>query len=202
MEENNEQNITRLNLEFPVWDQIFTVHPLVIVGTIEPDSSPDFAPKHMAFPLGWNNYFGFVCTPNHSTYQNIKRTGEFTVTYPKPDQLVLTSLTASPRCDNDTKPELKSMDTFPASEVDSHFIKNGYIFLECKLERFVDGFGENSLILGEVIAAHAYNDFIRKPSQPDGEKLRKNPQLVYVSPGRYTTVEDTRAFPFPKDFKK
>lgn len=202
MNETNGPQITSLNLDFPVWDQIFTVHPLVIVGTLESDSSPDFAPKHMAFPLGWKNYFGFVCTPNHSTYQNIKRTGEFTVSYPKPDQLVLTSLTASPRCGDDTKPELKSMDTFPASDIEGHFIQKGYLYLECKLERFVDGFGENSLILGKVVAAHAETDFIRKPSQSDGDKLRRNPQLVYVSPGRYATIDDTLAFPFPKDFKK
>ena len=88
-----------LDVASPIWDRFFTIAPLVLVGTVEEDGSADFAPKHMAFPLGWANYFGFVCTPRHNTYGNAKRTGAFTVTYPKPADLVMTSLTAAPRCD-------------------------------------------------------------------------------------------------------
>ncbi len=61
----------------------------------------------MVSPMGWQNYFGFVCTPRHGTYQNIKRDGVFAVTYPKPGQWLETSLTASPRCEDDSKPQLQ-----------------------------------------------------------------------------------------------
>ena len=64
------------------------------------------APKHMVSPLGWQNFFGFVCTPRHRTYQNIRREGAFTVTFPRPSQVVLTSLSAAPRDDDDVKPAL------------------------------------------------------------------------------------------------
>jgi len=200
--EENKSILTSLNLDFPVWEQIFTVHPLVIIGTVGTDSSQNFAPKHMAFPLGWKNYFGFVCTPKHQTYQNIKETGVFTVTYPKPEQVVITSLTASPRCDDGTKPDLKPIKTFPASEIDGHFIEDGYFFLECKLKKFVDGFGENSLILAEIIAARAWSDVIKNPSHSDNETIYNHPQLAYIAPGRYAVIDETQAFPFPKDFKK
>lgn len=194
--------LTPLNLEFPLWEQIFTVHPLVVVGTVGPDLSLNFAPKHMVFPLGWKNYFGFVCTPKHQTYKNIKENGEFTVTYPRPDQVVLTSLTASPRCDDNTKPELDALETFPATEVEGHFIKDGYIFLECRVIKFVDGFGENSLILGEIVAAQAWSDVIRNPSHTDDESILNHPQIAYVSPGRFAIIDETQAFPFPENFKK
>lgn len=200
----DEQNptLTTLNLKFSVWEQVFTVHPLVIVGTVNPDSTANFAPKHMAFPLGWDNYFGFVCTPDHQTYQNIKQTGEFTVTYPKPDQLVLTSLTASPRHDDGSKPGLEAVDTFEATEIEGNFVKDGYIFLECRLKNFMDGFGENSLILSQIVGAHAWSDVIKNPSHSDNEAIFNNPQLVYISPGRFAVIDETQAFPFPENFKK
>lgn len=197
-----ETILTTLNLEFPIWEQIFTVHPLVIVGTVNAESEPNFAPKHMVFPLGWKNYFGFVCTPKHTTYQNIKKTKEFTVTYPKPDQVVITSLTASPRCDDNTKPGMESLKTFPASEVGGHFISEGYVFLECRLMKIIDGFGENSLILAEIVAAQAWNDVIKNPSHTDNESIYNHPQIAYISPGWFAIIDETQAFPFPENFKK
>jgi flavin reductase (DIM6/NTAB) family NADH-FMN oxidoreductase RutF len=92
------------------------VAPLVLIGTKEKDGY-DLAPKHMATPMGWENYFGFVCAPRHRTYQNIKHERVFTVSYPRPTQLVLTSLAAASRCGDDAKPSLLALPTFPASQV-------------------------------------------------------------------------------------
>lgn len=200
--ETQKPTLTSLNLEFPVWEQVFTVHPLVIVGTLNADSAPNFAPKHMVFPLGWKNYFGFVCTPKHETYQNIKKTKVFTVTYPKPDQIVVASLTASPRCDDNKKPAIESLETMPASEIDGYFIKDGYVFLECRLMKIIDGFGDNSLILSEIVGAHAWSDVIKNPSHSDNESIYYHPQIAYISPGRFAIIDETQAFPFPANFKK
>ena len=71
--------LIELDISEPVWDRFFWVAPLVLVGTREPDGSHDLAPKHMAIPMGWQNYFGFVCTPSHHTYSNVQRSGVFTV---------------------------------------------------------------------------------------------------------------------------
>lgn len=199
---NTGPSLTPLNLEFPVWDQIYTVHPLVIVGTKTPDGRLNFAPKHMAFPLGWDNYFGFVCTPRHRTYQNILEMGEFTVTYPRPDQVVVTSLTAMARDDKDEKPILDMVESFEATEVDGSFVDGGYVFLECRMTRVLDGFGENSLILSEIVAASAWSDVMKNPSQSDNESIYFNPQLAYVSPGRFAVINETQAFPYPEKFKK
>ena len=94
---------TAMDVANPIWDRFFWVSPLVIVGTSEPDGSYDLAPKHMATPMGWQNYFGFVCTPRHATYTNTIREEAFTVSYPRPDQLVHTSLSAVPRCEDGQK---------------------------------------------------------------------------------------------------
>ena len=98
--------LVELDIREPVWERFFWVAPLVLVGTREADGSHDLAPKHMALPMGWQNYYGFVCTPRHHTYTNIERDGVFTVSFPRPSQLVLTSLAASPRCGQEDKPAL------------------------------------------------------------------------------------------------
>jgi flavin reductase (DIM6/NTAB) family NADH-FMN oxidoreductase RutF len=191
-----------INTDHPIWERFFTVNPLVIVGSKEEDGRYDLAPKHMAFPLGWKNYFGFVCTPRHGTYQNIKRTGEFSVSYPKPTQVVITSLTATPRCDDDTKPGLDILPQVPAETIDSVFVENSYLQLECKLEKIIDGFGENSLITGRVVNAFVDEHSLRSEDKDDNELIFHEPLLAYLAPGRYAVVKQSHSFPFPKDFKK
>src|SRR5210317_368847 len=117
-ESSAPKNVVELDTSVPVWDQFFTVAPLVLVGTRDEDGSMDFAPKHMVTPMGWQNYFGFVCTPSHTTCSNIDRSGEFTVSYPKPSQVLITSLAASPRGAQGDKPIIDYLSTFPATHVD------------------------------------------------------------------------------------
>lgn len=195
-------DLVDLEVERPIWDQFFTVAPLVLVGTREVDGRDDLAPKHMVSPMGWQNYFGFVCTPRHGTYQNILRDGVFAVTYPRPSQLLETSFSASPRCEDDSKPQLALLKTRRSDRVNCPIVADGYLFLECKLERFVDGFGINSLIIGKIVAAQVDPVFLRAEDRDDQELLRNAPLLAYVSPGRFTTVEDTLAFPMPKGMRR
>ena len=185
----------------PIWDRFFTVAPLVLIGTRDEDGALDFAPKHMGMPMGWQNYFGFVCSPTHSTCANIDRTGEFTVSYPKPSQVLYSSLAASPRTDGH-KPVLDLYDTFPAKHVDGEFIEDAYLFFECRHFRTYHDFGENCLITGEIIAASAEPGFVRSSERDSMELIAENPLLAYVAPGRFASIERTNAFPFPADMKK
>lgn len=186
----------------PIWDRIFMVAPLVLIGTTDPDGSADFAPKHMATPLGWKNYFGFVCSRNHSTCSNIERSGSFTVSYPKPSQVLFSSLAATPRQSGGDKPVLEYFATFPATEIEGSFIEDAYLFLECEHLKTVDGFGENCLITGEIIAANADRQFVRSTELDDQELVHDSPLLAYLSPGRFATIERSNAFPFPAHMRK
>jgi flavin reductase (DIM6/NTAB) family NADH-FMN oxidoreductase RutF len=185
----------------PVWDSFFSVAPLVLVATKEEDGSFDIAPKHMAMPLGWSNYFCFACTPRHATYTNIARHGEFTVSFPRPSQVVQASLAAAARTDAGRKPSLAALPTFAASCVDGVLVEGAAVFLECTLERFVDGFGENSLIVGSVVAAHADRAYLRGPERDDAELLVEAPLLAYLSPARFASVGRSFSFPFPADLR-
>jgi flavin reductase (DIM6/NTAB) family NADH-FMN oxidoreductase RutF len=195
-------HVVQLDTTVPVWDQFFIVAPLVLVGTTEEDGSLDFAPKHMVTPMGWQNYFGFVCTPRHKTCSNIERSGEFTVSYPKPSQVLFMSLAASPRAEEGSKPIIEYFQTFPAKEVNGRFIKEGYLYFECRHHKTVSGFGENCLITGEIIAAYADASSLRSFEADDQETIHASPLFAYLAPGRFATIDRSNAFPFPESMKK
>jgi len=195
-------DIVPLDTSRPIWDRCFMVAPLVLIGTRDEDGSLDLAPKHMAFPLGWKNYFGFVCSPRHHTYINIERDGDFTVSYPKPSQVLYASLAASPRYADGPKTVLQSYSTFPAKQIDGEFVEDAYLFLECKHYKTVDGFGDNCLITGEVVAAYGHPDYVRSSEYDDQELIHEAPLLAYLPPGRFASITRSNAFPFPADMKR
>ena len=86
MPENSyDDRLTSLDPRESIWDKFFMVAPLVVIGTKEGDSY-NLAPKHMATPVGDDNYFAFVCTSRHATYRNIRKHGFFTASFPRPTQ--------------------------------------------------------------------------------------------------------------------
>jgi flavin reductase (DIM6/NTAB) family NADH-FMN oxidoreductase RutF len=190
-----------LPLGTPIWERFFTVAPLVLVGTREADGGYDLAPKHMAMPLGWQNRYCFVCSPRHATYTNAQRTGEFTVSFPRPEQVVATSLAAGPREEDGSKPSLAALETVPARVVDGVLVAGAYLALECRLERVIDGFGENGIVAGEIVAASVAAQAVRGAEVDDHELLARSPLLAYLSPRRFASVGTSRSFPFPLDFR-
>jgi flavin reductase (DIM6/NTAB) family NADH-FMN oxidoreductase RutF len=195
-------SVVELDTSVPLWEQFFTVAPLVLVGTRDANGALDLAPKHMVTPMGWQNYFGFVCTPRHNTSRNIERTGEFTVSFPKPSQVLFTSLAASPRFESGDKPVIDYFKTFPATTVDASFVDDCYLYFECRHFKTVDGFGENCLITGEIVRAWADDEFLRHSESDDQETIHDAPLLAYLSPGRFATIDHSNAFPFPESMKK
>ncbi len=191
-----------LDVSHPIWNHFFLVAPLIVVGTREEDGRFDLAAKHMAMPMGWENYFGFVCTPDHGTYHNVRREQCFTISFPRPDQVLATSLTAAPRCGVDSKPSLAALRTFPASTVEGVLLEDAYLYLECRLDRIVDGFGRNSLIVGEIVAAQADRWALRVADRDEQDVIAKVPLLVYLAPGRWAKVDQSFSFPFHAGFKR
>jgi flavin reductase (DIM6/NTAB) family NADH-FMN oxidoreductase RutF len=192
--------LVSLDLE-TLWERVFHVAPLVLVGTRE-GGGYDLAPKHMAMPLGREGYFCFACTPRHSTYWNAKEHGAFTVGFPTPDQVVQTSMAASGREGEGRKRGLAALDTFTATTVDGVLVAGCPLHLECELERIVDGFGDASLVVGKIVAALAEESSLALDDADAGDVLHRAPLLAFVNPGRFARVADTRSFPFPVDFSR
>jgi flavin reductase (DIM6/NTAB) family NADH-FMN oxidoreductase RutF len=203
MNVKQQKDYTSLEIKEPIWEHVFMVAPLVLIGTRE-DAGYDLAPKHMATPMGFGNYFGFVCTPRHNTYTNVKKTREFTVSFPVPSQVIAASLSATTRSDFISKSEgiVNALPTVKAASMDAPMIADAYLYLECELFNIIDGFDENSLITGKIRAAYVHNDYVRISDKDEREQLMKNPLLAYIAPGRFAEIITTNNFPFPKEFKR
>lgn len=202
-----QKDFVSLDPKEPFWERVYMVSPLVVIGTRDAgEDTYNLAPKHMAMPMGWKDFFGFVCTPRHKTYHNAVQTGVFTVSYPKPSQVVLASLTASPRADKKDglkqKPIIDKIPRVGAETIDGIFLADAYLLLECELDRKDDDLGENSLLIGKVRAFHVQESALRVSEEETGEKILENPLLAYLPPDKYATIDETNAFPFPKGFKQ
>lgn len=184
-----------------LWTRIFTIAPLVLVGTREGDGY-DFAPKHMAMPLGSEGFYCFVCSPRHATYRNVVAFPEFTVSVPTPDQIVGLSLAAGPRLAGGAKPDLAGLRTLPGRVVAVPVVAGCALALECELERVVDGFGANSLLVGRVVAATAARAAVRDSDSDDADLIHRLGLLAYLAPDRFAVVRESGAFPYPVGFRR
>jgi flavin reductase (DIM6/NTAB) family NADH-FMN oxidoreductase RutF len=202
MDTEHADRLIPLDHDRPFWDRVFTVAPLVLVGSREEGGAYNLAPKHLAMPLGWGNAYCFVCSPGHRTYHNIRRHGAFTVSYPRLSEVLLASLAAAPRCEDRTKPTLLLLPTFPARAVDGVLVRGCYLFLECTLHSVLDGFGPNSLLIGNVVAAAAHEEALRGEDRDEADQLFQFPLLAYLSPGRLAEIRQSIAFPFPEGFSR
>jgi flavin reductase (DIM6/NTAB) family NADH-FMN oxidoreductase RutF len=156
----------------------------------------------MAMPLGWGNFFCFACTPRHATYANARWARVFTVSFPAAEQLLEITMAAAPREPDGAKPALAALPTRPATSVDGVLVDDARAWLECEVERIVDGFGDNSLIVGRVVAAAVDERAVRDPDVDDADLLHAAPALAYLSPGRFASVSESHALPFPADFRR
>lgn len=199
---SEDDDMVTLQPDQPFFESFYTAAPLVIVGTREPDGSGDLAPKHMATPLGWTGYFGFVCTPEHSTYRNAERTGAFTVSYPRPENILEATLAAAPRDEEGDKPSLKDIETAEGDTVDAPVVADAYAVLECELDRMVEGFDGAGMVVGEAVKKHVHTDAYRSDDTEASELLRRAPSLVYLYPDRFAEVSETESFPFPEGFHR
>jgi flavin reductase (DIM6/NTAB) family NADH-FMN oxidoreductase RutF len=197
-----EQRLVSLATDRPIWDRFFSVAPLVIVGSRDEGGGHNLAPKHLAMPLGWDNYYCFVCSPRHTTYRNIRRHRAFTVSYPRPSDVLLASLAAAPRSEDLSKPTLLVLPTLPARAVEGVLVAGCYLYLECILHSILDEFGANSLIIGTVVAAAVQEDALRAEELDEGEQIDRSPLLAYISPGRLAEIRRSVAFPFPRGFSR
>lgn len=191
--------LVELSTETPIWERVFLVAPLVLVATKEGDGY-DVAPKHLATPLGWENFFGFVCSPRHATYRNLEAHPQFTVSFPGADLILEASMAAGARAADRSKPTLAAVPVIPAHAVDGVLVDRCALYLECELERLVGGLGGNSLVVGRVVAASAPRRALRRPDVDDADLLHELRPLVYLSPGRFGVVDRTHAFPLPVGF--
>ena len=192
-----------LNVKESIWEHFYTVAPLVVIGTKEAQGF-DLAPKHMATPLGFSDYFGFVCTPRHNTYHNAKKHAKFSVSFVKPDQVLLSSLAAMPRCavKDFSKEITDQIPTVTCNDGTSIFVEDSYVMLDCSLHKIIDGFDDYSLITGRIVQAMVHKDYKIISDEGHQNQIYEHPLLAYIAQGRFASIKETLSYPYPKDFQR
>lgn len=185
-----------------IWDDVYTIAPLVLVGTIEADGSPDIAPKHQVMPIGHGTLFTFACSPAHATYRNALANSSFTVGFPTPEMVLQTSLAAGPRDSNGDKPTLDLLSLSPARVVDGVLVEGCRVHLECTLERVVDDLDDRALVIGRVVVAHVSERARISTHENHAELVDRAPLLAYLHPGRVASVRASKEFPFHRGFHR
>ena len=110
-------------------------------------------------------------------------------------------IVVSGRSEDGAKPSLAALSTIPARVVDGLLVAGCPLYLECELERVVDGFGPNSLVVGRVVAASATHDALRAFETDDADLIHRLGLLAYLAPGRFAVVRESRSFPYTVDFR-
>ena len=121
--------------------------------------------------------------------------GEFTVSFPRPGQIVEPSLAAAPRAEDSSKPSLAAVPTFPAREVDGVLVQDAYLWLECTLDRIIDGL--RSQHAGDRRGRRRFGGrgALRASDSDDADLIREQPLLAYLSPGRFASVSESFSLP-------
>lgn len=192
-----------LDVKESIWEHFYTVAPLVVIGTKE-DQGFDLAPKHMATPLGFSDFFGFVCTPRHNTYHNIKKCDRFSVSFVKPDQILLSSLAAMPRCAVKDFPKeiTDQIPTVTSHDGEAIFLRDSYVMLDCSTYNIIDGFDDYSLITGRINKAQVHKHYKIISDEGHQKQIYDHPLLAYIAQGRFATIKETLSYPYPKDFQR
>lgn len=202
-EKNPFKDFISLNVKESIWEHFYTVAPLVVIGTKE-DPGFDLAPKHMATPLGFSDYFGFVCTPRHNTYHNIQKHSRFSVSFVIPDQVLISSLAAMPRCAVKDFPKeiTNQIPTITSQDGEAIFLSDSYVMFDCSLHKIIDGFDDYSLITGKIQQAMVHKNYKIVSDEGHQKQIYDHPLLAYIAQGRFARIKETLSYPYPKDFQR
>jgi len=187
-----------------VSSQYAHVSPVILVTTVNADGSLNVAPKTQNMLVGKEGrIFMFVCTPNHHTYQNIERTGEFVVNYPTPELVENVAASASVFEDGADEVADSGLTATPSLKVKPPRIKECPVHLECELAEIRE-YGPYGFVVGKVVAASGNEEIVLAANMDTAEfskRLAQNPLLAYVYPNHFTSVNECRKFVYPKNYK-
>ena len=139
--EDAAQRAIPIPVERPIWGRFFTVAPLVIVGTVEGEGYDLAAEAHGdAARLG--QLLLLRLQPRAPDPGQRRADGRLHGQLPAPGRDPRRQPRRPPRAPRTSQsPALAAIRTFPAREVHGVLVEDSYLWLECELDRIVDGFG-------------------------------------------------------------
>jgi hypothetical protein len=66
----------------------------------------------------------------------------------------------------------------------------------------VDQLGENSLVIGTIVAARVPADALRDPDRDDADVIAAAPPLAFLAPDHFAAVSSGHHFPFHAGWRR
>jgi len=186
-----------LKLDEFVGKFFFKPESVALVTTISISGVPNVAPKTQVMPIGRKNYWAFACCGSHHTYQNVVQQGEFVINIPGPELIDHISRSSADFPLGTDEIKAAGLTALSSKIVVPPSIAECRVHIECRRYQVLDGFGNDSLIIGQVIACFGDSGFV----STDPAILREYPLLAYIHPNHYATIDRVERFSFPRNYK-
>ncbi len=138
------------------------VRPVVIITTISDDGKVNAAPFSFNTPVSFDPpLYAFASDPEHDTWINIKKIGEFVVNIAGKDLGNVMHI-----LEKDFPYGINELEKAGLSEIPSKFLKPPRVkealgWIECKLEKSYE-VGDHILIVGRVLCVEVKDEFFGK----------------------------------------
>jgi len=135
------------------------VRPVVVVTTISEEGIPNAAPFSFNSPISFDPpLYGFSCSPEHDTWKNIQKNGEFVVNVVGKDLGDLMHILEKDFPYGVDEIKEAGLTEEKAKKVKPPRIKEAKAWMECKMERSIE-LGDHVWIVGRVLEAEVKDEF-------------------------------------------
>lgn len=160
--------------------KLIRTKPVILIVTLHPDGSVNAGTFGSYSDLSADEIGIAIGKPSH-TYQNIKRTGEFTI-----NVLTKNIASASVICAEEVPPSISELDRAglnvePSNKVNAPIIKECVTNIECLFEKEMV-IGYHSYVVGKCVAGYIEESFIDKDGGLDVVKAEVIYSVRYPEP--------------------
>lgn len=145
--------------------------PVFIIGTYNADGTPNA--MNAAWGGHWDAHEIMISLGSHATTDNLKRCGEFTVTFATVDTLVAADYVGivSGRKVQD-KVARTGWNVIKAENVNAPVFTNFPLTFECRVKERIDESETGFYLIGEIVNIICDENYLAEDGKPDVEKMR------------------------------
>jgi len=137
------------------------VRPVVVITTVSDDGRVNAAPFSFNTPISFSPpLYGFASSPDHDTWVNVKKNGEFVVNIAGKDLGAVMHILETDFPYGVNELEKAGLTEVRAKSVKPPRVKEAIAWMECKLETYY-AIGDHILIVGRVLEAEVKDGFWR-----------------------------------------
>ena len=137
------------------------VRPVVVITTISDDGKVNAAPFSFNTPVSFDPpLYAFASDPEHDTWINVKKTGEFVANVVGKDMGELMHILETDYPYGVNELEKAGLTEMPSKKVKPPRVKEALGWIECEVEKTFE-VGDHMLIVGRVLCVEVKDEFYK-----------------------------------------